>query len=66
MRMGFRVFSVFWGSQKTTKKLCFFLTGFGTSREASGPNVTRLGTPKIGPGRVILGIFGVLFGGLVF
>ena len=28
--------------------------------------MTRLGTPKIGPGRVILGMFGVLFGGLVF
>ena len=28
--------------------------------------MTRLGTPKIGPGRVVLGIFGVFFGGSVF
>ena len=59
-------FSVFWGSRNTFKKLRFFWSGSGRSREASGPNLTRLGTPKIGPGRVILGIFGVLFGGLVF
>ena len=59
-------FSVFWGSRNTIKKLRFFWSGSGRSREASGPNLTRLGTPKIGPGRVILGIFGVLFGGLVF
>ena len=59
-------FSVFWGSRNTFKKLRFFWSGSGRSREASGPNLTRLGTPKIDPGRVILGIFGVLFGIPVF
>ena len=59
-------FSVFWGSRNTMKKLRFFWSGSGRSREASGPNLTRMGTPKIGPGRVIFGIFGVLFGGLLF
>ena len=59
-------FSVFWGSRNTFKKLRFFWRGSGRSREASGPNLTCLGTPKIGPGRVILGIFGALFGGIVF
>ena len=57
--------SVFWGSRNTFKKLRFFWSGSGRSREASGPNLTRLGTPKIGPGKVILGIFGVFFGGPV-
>ena len=57
-----RYFSFFWGSRNTFKKLRFFWSGSGRSREASGPNLTRLGTPKIGPGRVILGIFGVFFG----
>ena len=52
-------FSVFWGSRNTIKKLRFFWSGSGRSREASGPNLTRVGTPKIGPGKVILGIFGV-------
>ena len=59
-------FSVLGGSRNMIKKLRFFWTGSGRSREASGPNLTRLGSPKIGPGRVILGIFGVLLGGFVF
>ena len=59
-------FSFFWRSRNKFKKLRFFWSGSGRSREASGPKLTRLGTPKIGPGRVILRIFGVFFLGPVF
>ena len=58
--------SVFRGSRNTFKKLRFFWSGSGRSREASGPNLTRLGTPKIDPGKIILGIFVGFFGGPVF
>ena len=65
-RMGFELCFGFLGVPEHDQKTSFFWTGFGRSREASGPTVTRLGIPKIGPGRIILGIFGVRFGGLVF
>ena len=64
--MGFELFFGFLGVPEHDKKTSFFLEWLRALSGGSGPNLTRLGTPKIGPGRVILGIVGVLLGGLVF
>ena len=60
--MGFEVFFGFLGVPQHVQKTAFFLDWL----QASGPNLTRLGTPKIGPGKIILGIFGVFFFGTRF